>query len=193
MNAAVLFVAALTVTPTKAPATSALPDPPAVAATPTPPGAAPETTAAAAPSAALNDQPPPSAYDRLGGAASEGAPDGDLTGALLRTLLSLGAVVALIYVVFKLGFARFLSSGLARGGGRELKVVERIQLDTKNAVYVVDVKGGGRMVLGTGPEGVRLITRLDTTSPDGASSGGKFREMLSADAAIAADVIPPRA
>lgn len=179
MSAAVLFVAALAVTPTADPSAAKPPEAPPLAAS--------------TPSVAADDEPPPSTYDRVGGASGNGTLDGDLTGALLRTLLSLGAVVALIYVVFKLGFARFLSTGLARGGGRELKVVERIQLDTKNAVYVVDVKGAGRMVLGTGPEGVRLITRLDTTSPDGASSGGKFREVLSADAAMTTDVTPPRA
>jgi len=60
---------------------------------------------------------------------------------LLQTLLALGAVCILAWVVLRWSAKR----GLGLGGGRRVKVLERVPLDGRRALYLVEV--GGRVLL----------------------------------------------
>ena len=70
---------------------------------------------------------------------------GDLPGgygvSLLQTLLALAAVCVLAWVVLRWSAKR----GLGLGGGRRVKVLERVPLDGRRALYLVEV--GGRVLL----------------------------------------------
>ncbi len=70
---------------------------------------------------------------------------GDLPGgygvSLLQTLLALAAVCVLAWVVLRWSAKR----GLGLGGGRRIKVLERVPLDGRRALYLVEV--GGRVLL----------------------------------------------
>ncbi|MBI5507931.1 MAG: flagellar biosynthetic protein FliO [Deltaproteobacteria bacterium] len=76
---------------------------------------------------------------------------------LLRTLLSLGVVVALIYLVFKVVAPRLLGIGMAVKGGKSLKVLERVQLDGRHAVVLLEIDGRRRYLCATGERGVQLL------------------------------------
>ena len=111
------------------------------------------------------NEPPPSTYDREQGRT--GTEDGgrSLLGQMWRTLLSLALVVGLIYAVGKFALWRL---GKARGpGGPGLKVVERLQLDARHALFVVEVSGKHRYLVGAGADkGVTLLAELDDTAAD---------------------------
>ncbi|MCB9597144.1 MAG: flagellar biosynthetic protein FliO [Sandaracinaceae bacterium] len=69
---------------------------------------------------------------------------------LLQTLLALAAVCLLAWVVLRWSAKR----GLGLGGGRRVKVLERVPLDGRRSLYLVEV-GGRVLLLGAG----------DTASP----------------------------
>ncbi|MCA9607162.1 MAG: flagellar biosynthetic protein FliO [Myxococcales bacterium] len=76
---------------------------------------------------------------------------------LLQTLLALAAVCILAWVVLRWTAKR----GLGLGGGRRVKVLERVPLDGRRALYLVEV-GGRVLLLGAG-EGASpaLLAELD--------------------------------
>ncbi|MBX3274555.1 MAG: flagellar biosynthetic protein FliO [Sandaracinaceae bacterium] len=65
--------------------------------------------------------------------------------ALLQTLLALAAVCILAWVVLRWSARR----GLGHGTGRRVKVLERVPLDGRRALYLVEV-GGRVLLLGAG-------------------------------------------
>ena len=105
--------------------------------------------------------PPPSQYDLS-------KPDGhnpmlseeqSLLVQLGRTVLSLGIVVGLIYLIAKLVVPRLgnLRTGSLTG---QLELLERLQLDPKHAVFLVQIDGKRRGLLGGGDGDLRLLTDL---------------------------------
>ena len=135
-----------------------------------------------------SDVPPRSTYDRnreqqTGGTSSEETRS--VTYQLVRTVLSLFFVVALLYLVYKLFLAkmgRFKSIG-----GPELRIVTRVQVDTKHAIAIVEVAPGDRFLVGLGgANGVTMLAPLlgamvDTTTPQRTSSTTFSKAMRRAD------------
>ena len=151
------------------------------------PEAAPE--AQTAPERGQSDVPPPSAYDRQ---LQSGVPDRDvmhggqhgreglddersLTYTLMRTVLALAAVLALIYLFAKVGLPRLVQGVSSFKTGSRIKVVERTQLDARHGLYLVELDGTERLLLGTGEQGVQVLMRSTSA---GAASGPSFQEHL---------------
>ena len=63
----------------------------------------------------------------------------------------------------RFGLARL--TGLRTGAPtKTLSLNEKLSLDAKNALYVVEVKGKGKLLLGGGEQGLQMICNLDDTS-----------------------------
>ena len=114
------------------------------------------------PSEALpQTQPPPSQYDlsKPNGHNQMLSEEQSLFVQLGRTVLSLGIVVGLIYLIAKLVVPRLgnLRTGSLTG---QLELLERLQLDPKHAVFLVQIDGKRRILLGGGDGDLRLLTDL---------------------------------
>ena len=163
------------VSPAPSEATEAKPEAAAEAQAEAP--AAPEQGPEAA---ATEVKPPPSQYDL---AQPKDAPvmseEQSLMLQLGRTVLSLGLVVALIYLVAKIVLPRLggLSTGSARG---QLELLERVQLDPKHAIFLVQVSGKHQLLLGGGEGNLRLLSDLG-------KSERSFGEALEATSNAAVD------
>jgi flagellar protein FliO/FliZ len=84
-----------------------------------------------------------------------------LAGTLFRTLLVLGVVVGLVYVSLNYGLRKMMGlRGVGASGGGMVKVVERIPLDAKRSLFVVEA-AGEYLLVGGGEEGLSLISRLN--------------------------------
>ncbi len=115
-----------------------------------------------------SDTPPLSSFDALPEPsrltrAWVGPEDHALVSQVGRTLLALGFVIALIYLLAKVLLPR-LARSLGDNGGRRLKILERTSLDAKHALVLVEVDGGVRLLVGTGDAGVQLIAELSRPS-----------------------------
>jgi len=88
---------------------------------------------------------------------------------LLQTLLALGAVCLLAYVVLRYGARRLYGVGRK---GRVLNLVERLPLDPRRSIYLVDV-AGRHVLLGTSDQGgVSFLAEVDGARVAAALSGG---------------------
>ncbi|MBS2032221.1 MAG: flagellar biosynthetic protein FliO [Deltaproteobacteria bacterium] len=129
------------------------PAPPAPVATPTPPVTPP---APSPPSPA--PQKDPSLYatpDDLGSPT-------DGTGYLLfKTLVVLGVVVSVIYLTLNVGARKLLKLGPQANA--LVKVIDRVPLDPKKSLYVLQV-GGEFLLVGASEQGLNLISKLDGES-----------------------------
>lgn len=139
----------------------------------TEPNAASSTTAdsPADPSEARDDaeRPPLSTYDRMLQDNNEPIPEErSLTEQLIRTVFALGIVVALIYLIFKLGLGRLLQGGGVPGfssrSSREIRVLERTAIDAKNAVYLLELSAKRRILIGAGERGVNYLCEVDVSA-----------------------------
>ena len=83
---------------------------------------------------------------------------------LVQTLLALGAVCLLAYVVLRYGVKRLYSAG--RKGAR-MRVIEHLPLEPRRSVYLVQL-GSRYLLLGTGEAGVRFLTDVDRDDVEGA-------------------------
>jgi len=72
---------------------------------------------------------------------------------LLRIIFALLCVVALIYLVLHRGLGKWLQKSQ---GGKQILVKERVALDAKRSLYLVDVEGR-RFLLGGSENSVSLI------------------------------------
>ena len=90
-----------------------------------------------------------------------------------RSLLALLFVVGLIYLFAKWVLPRLIRH-LPGASGTQLKIVERIQLDPKHALVLVEVTDGERLLIGCGDGGVRLVAQL--SQPAAAHFTGKMDE-----------------
>jgi flagellar biogenesis protein FliO len=88
---------------------------------------------------------------------------------LLRGLLALAAVLALAVVTLRFAVPWLLR---ARGGDRprQIRVEEYYPLDHRNRLYVVRW-AGSRFLLGSSPEGVRLLAREEEDREPASATG----------------------
>ncbi len=101
------------------------------------------------------------------------------SGQIIRTLLSLLVVVGLIYLVFRVIVPRFFGVALPTRNGKSLRVLERVQLDGRHSVVVIELDGQRRLLLGTSERGVELLMELGGASaPLGAQASGSFSKVL---------------
>ncbi len=75
---------------------------------------------------------------------------------LLQTLLALGAVCLLAYVVLRWVSKRF--HGLGRPGGR-MRLIERLPLEPRRSLYLVEVEDR-RFLVGSGENGITLLSEI---------------------------------
>jgi flagellar biosynthetic protein FliO len=82
---------------------------------------------------------------------------------LLQTVLALGAVCLLAYVVLRYGAKRLYGAGPRPG--KVLTLVERLPLDPRRSIYLVDV-AGRQVLLGTSDQGgVTFLTEVEKKEP----------------------------
>jgi flagellar biogenesis protein FliO len=137
-------------------------------------------------------QPPPSTYDLTphvdDGLAALGnldAADHALWSHVGRTLVALGAVVLLIYLLARVVLPRFASRF---GGGKgAIRILERVAIDQKHSLVLVQVGGALTFLVGTGDSGVQLVAEL---SDAGAGSGGFAQVLEQSRTAQSADADP---
>ena len=83
---------------------------------------------------------------------------------LLRTMIVLAMVVALAYLTLNVGLRRLLGIR-APIGTSVVTVLERVTLDQKRSLFVVEA-GGEVLLIGGGDSALTLITKLDRTEVD---------------------------
>lgn len=157
------------------------PDTSAAAASPTP---TPTTTATQAEPAVdvTSDSPPPSAWDKQragNGDSTDTSPaEQSLLGQVGRSLFGLLIVVGLIYILGKIAIAKLGKVGFGGRSGKNLRVVDRLQLDQRNALFMVQVEDGPLLLVGSGEKGVQLITELDGPTRENQSAGQSFSDAM---------------
>ena len=90
--------------------------------------------------------------------------DFSLGWTLIRTMIVLAVVVALAYLTLNIGLRRLLGIR-APLGTSVVTVLERVTLDQKRSLFVVEA-GGEVLLIGGGDSGLSLISRLDRTVVD---------------------------
>jgi flagellar biosynthetic protein FliO len=103
------------------------------------------------------------AWAQAAGTNNAPLPDepGSMGALLVRTLLVLGLVVVLIYLVLNVGLRRLVGmSGLVPGRSNVVKVLERTSLEPKRSLYLVQAAGEYFLVGGT-DGGLTLLAKLD--------------------------------
>lgn len=88
-------------------------------------------------------------------------PPVDVTGELLRVMLSLAGIVALIFAA---GWLTRRLQARQLIGGRRLRCVESMSVGARERVLLVDADGK-RMLLGVGVGGVRALHVYDGNAP----------------------------
>lgn len=149
---------------------------------------------AAAPDGVVAQAP---AFDDLGDVPNV-APVGlsDMLVPMARTMLALLLVVGLAYLTLHKGLGKLVANSQS---GKRVKVVERISLDQRRALYLVEVDG--KEILLAGGEGG--VTRLlDTERPPASAAaqpagvvslGSRFTAALSRQRPAGAPVSGPQA
>ncbi len=79
---------------------------------------------------------------------------------LLETMLALGLVCGLAYLVFRFALPRLTT---ARSANSMVRVVDRVGLDPRKSLYVVEVAGRW-LLIGASEAGVHLVSELDAAS-----------------------------
>lgn len=120
---------------------------------------------AAAQDSLLDEPSPPG-----GAAVVEGM--GDLLGSFARTTLMLLVVLALVYLTLHKGVGKLVQRNQS---GKRMKVVERVGLDPRRALYIIDVDGR-EMLIGTGEGGMVHLAELGV--PTSAPSPRPFSQAL---------------
>lgn len=101
--------------------------------------------------------------DRLAWLAPAALPasDVDVGGELVRVVLSLVAVIALIFVA---GWFSRRMQGRARSGGRRMRCVESMAVGARDRLLLIDADGK-RLLVGVGPGGMRTLHVYEGTAP----------------------------
>jgi flagellar protein FliO/FliZ len=103
---------------------------------------------------------PPPTKSQMAGGGIEVEPE-SLGGTLFTTVLSLGAIVVLIYLTLNVGLRRVIAArGLPFARSGLVKVIERVMLDPKRALFVVEA-AGEYLLVGGADQGLSLIARLN--------------------------------
>lgn len=112
-----------------------------------------------------------------GAAAGGGA---NLFMMILQTLVALGLVCGLAYAIFRWLLPRL---NAARPAGGMVRVVERVGLDARKSLFVIEVAGRWLLVASS-EAGVHLISELDAkTAEEAAREASEKRPTFGADAA----------
>jgi flagellar biogenesis protein FliO len=143
---------------------------------------APATAGAAVPDtppAALDEPPWP--HKEWPREARAGAPPplgiSDVVAPILKTFLMLAVVLAIAYLTLHKGLGKLVERQTA---GKRVKVVERIGLDQKRTLYLVDVDGQ-QMLLGASDHGLTHLKDVTAppANPDARPGfGARFAEAL---------------
>ncbi len=121
------------------------------------------------------DTPPSTKYDKLQESPVPEEPRRDLMSQVARTIFALAVVLGLIFLFSKYGLSRL--TGLRTGAsGQHIEVIERVQLDPKHTLYLVNVNGTGPLLLGGGDGNLRLIGAVN--SKDAPSPNAPFSATL---------------
>lgn len=133
------------------------------------------------PVGAILDEPPPSAYDRSRQDGGQAPETQSLVGQFVKTVIALGLVIAIIWVVFRYGAARLLPGAIGPRSGRLVRIVERVLVDQKSSLLIVDV-GSERMLLGVAEGGISVLKDLGAAAPsvDTTRSPAGFKAVLEA-------------
>jgi flagellar protein FliO/FliZ len=84
---------------------------------------------------------------------------------LLETILALGLVCGLAYLVFRFALPRL---NAVRSSNSMVRVVDRVGLDPRKSLYVVEVAGRW-FLIGASEAGVHLVSELEAQSAEEAS------------------------
>lgn len=84
----------------------------------------------------------------------------DLGWTLFRTMLVLAIVVGLAWLTLNVGLRRLLGIKAVSGGGGLVKVIERVALDPKRTLFVVEV-AGEVLLVGGAEQSMTLLTKLN--------------------------------
>lgn len=109
------------------------------------------------------------------------AADIDVGGELLRVLLSLAAVIALIFVA---GWMSRRLQARSLPGGRRIRCVETFAVGARERVLLLDADGK-RLLVGVGQGGLRTLhvyegaVPADATAPPDAPAAPNFAQLLS--------------
>jgi flagellar biogenesis protein FliO len=118
--------------------------------------------------AELGVSPPPAKVDgaREGEAASLG-------WQLVQTLLTLGVVLGLVYLVLNVGLRKLMGgASLQAPGGGMVSVVARVPLEPRRTLYVL--KAAGEYLLVSSSEaGVSLLSKLDPAEAERLQAAGQ--------------------
>ncbi len=79
---------------------------------------------------------------------------------LLQTVFALGLVCGLAYLIFRVILPRL---AVSYGSNNMVRVVDRIGLDARKSLYVIEVAGKW-MLVASSESGVQLIAELDADS-----------------------------
>ena len=84
---------------------------------------------------------------------------------LLQTLLALGLVCGLAYVIFRWALPRLAA---ARSAHSMVRVVDVVGLDARKRLYVIEVAGRW-MLVASSEAGVQMVSELDAVAADEAA------------------------
>lgn len=99
---------------------------------------------------------------------------------LLQTLVALGLVCGLAYAVFRWVLPRL---NAVRPAGGMVRVVERVGLDARKSLYVVEVTGRW-LLISASEAGVHLVSELDArTAEEAAGEVERLRPSFGSDVA----------
>ncbi|NNE65472.1 MAG: flagellar biosynthetic protein FliO [Pyrinomonadaceae bacterium] len=79
---------------------------------------------------------------------------------MIQTIFALAVVCGLAYLLFRVVLPKF---NLVGSGGNMVRVVDRVQLDARKSLCVVEVAGKW-MLVGVSDNGVQLVAELDSES-----------------------------
>ena len=97
----------------------------------------------------------------LARAPATGVPDINVTGELIRVVLSLGAIVALIFVA---GWLTRRLQSRQFVGGRRLRCVESMSISARERVLLIEADGK-RLLVGVGAGGIRALHVYEGSVP----------------------------
>lgn len=97
----------------------------------------------------------------LARAPAASVPDINVTGELIRVVLSLGAIVALIFAA---GWLTRRLQSRKFVGGRRLRCVESMSISARERVLLIEADGK-RLLVGVGASGVRALHVYEGTVP----------------------------
>lgn len=99
---------------------------------------------------------------------------GDLLGTFARTMLMLLAVLALVYLTLHKGLGKLTERSQA---GKRMRVVERVGLDARRGLYIVEIDGR-EMLIGTGEGGPVHLAELGEPVRELPSKSASFHDAL---------------